>query len=171
MRQVDGAGFGTWPARVLHGDWHPGNLLYRKGEIVAVLDFDSARAEPRIIDVANAALQFSMTTPDPDHPETWPDPLDVSRIRALIRGYDEASGDPIQPAERQVLPWLIIEALILESVVPIAATGRFAQLDGSAFLQMVERKVRWLRPRAARLLESTEGPMESPRLRARQGWR
>ncbi len=41
---------------VIHGDWHPGNLLYRDSAIVAVLDFDSARIEPRIIDVANAAL-------------------------------------------------------------------------------------------------------------------
>ena len=57
----------------------------------------------------------------------------------------------LSPAEREALPWLILEALILESVLPIAATGRFAQLSGSAFLRMVMRKVRWLRPRAKKL--------------------
>ena len=154
--RTEAAGFRTWPVQVIHGDWHPGNLLYRDGRIVAVLDFDSSRVEPRMIDVANAALQCSMTTSDPDHPERWPDHLDVGRIRALLRGYDATSGMPLEPEERDALPWLILEAMILESVLPIAASGRFGPLRGSAFLEMVDRKARWLRPRANRLLECDE---------------
>lgn len=145
------AGIETWPRRVVHGDWHPGNLLFRDGSVVAVLDFDSARMEPRAVDIANAALQFSMTMTDPADPDAWPDHLDAKRIRALLQGYDEASDDPISGAEREALPWLILEALILESILPIAATGRFAQLSGGAFVRMVLRKVRWLRPRASKL--------------------
>jgi Ser/Thr protein kinase RdoA (MazF antagonist) len=155
--RTDAAGIGTWPPRVLHGDWHPGNLLYRDGAVVAALDFDSARIEPRIIDVANAALQFSMRMTKPDDPESWPERLDVRRIRALLRGYNLAASKPVSVDERQTLPWLIIEALILESVLPIAATGRFARLSGSSFLKMVERKVRWLQPRAGKLIEYLEG--------------
>jgi homoserine kinase type II len=150
------AGIAAWPPRVLHGDWHPGNLLYRDRRIVAVLDFDSARIEPRIIDVANAALQFSMRTSDGENPEQWPEALEVKRIRALLAGYDETAEEPISSEERQALPWLILEALIVETVIPIAATGRFAMLKGSSFLGMVERKVRWLRPRAQKLIEFIE---------------
>lgn len=145
------AGLETWPPRVVHGDWHPGNLLFRDGVVVAVLDFDSARMEPRVVDIANAALQFSMTITDPADPDAWPEHLEVKRIRALLQGYDEAADDPVSPAEREALPWLILEALILESILPIAATGRFAQLSGAAFVRMVMRKVRWLRPRASKL--------------------
>lgn len=150
------AGIGNWPRRILHGDWHPGNLLYREGAVVAALDFDSARIEPRIIDIANAALQFSMRMTKPDDPESWPERFEVRRMRALLRGYNHAADEPVSAAERRALPWLIIEALILESVLPIAATGRFARLSGSAFLSMVERKVRWLKPRAGKLAEYLE---------------
>ena len=138
------AGYRQWPPCILHGDWHPGNLIYRDKVVISVLDFDSARMEPRMADVANAALQFSMKMTKPDAPESWPERLDVRRIRALLKGYDLAASKPVSADERQTLPWLIIEALILESVLPIAATGRFARLSGSSFLKMVERKVRCL---------------------------
>jgi homoserine kinase type II len=150
------AGIADFPPCVLHGDWHPGNLLYRDGRIVAVLDFDSARIEPRMVDVANAALQFSMRTSDGEDPEQWPEALEVKRIRALLDGYHESAEEPISETERQSLPWLILEALIVETVIPIAATGRFAMLKGSSFLGMVERKVHWLRPRAKKLIEFIE---------------
>jgi homoserine kinase type II len=154
--RADAAGIGRWPRRILHGDWHPGNLLYRDGAIAAVLDFDSARVEPRMIDLANAALQFSMKMTDPDDPEQWPDALDVKRIRSLLHGYDHAADTPISPEERRALPWLIIEALILESVLPIAATGRFGRLSGAAFLRMIQRKAAWIKPRAGKLIEYLE---------------
>ncbi|MCP3904007.1 MAG: phosphotransferase [Planctomycetes bacterium] len=151
--RAEAAGLGTWPQRAIHGDWHPGNLLFLDGRVVGVIDFDSARMAPRLIDVANGALQFSMIMNDPDEPDRWPDGLDVKRMRALLAGYDHESDAAITPGEREALPWLILEALILESVIPIADTGRFARLDGAAFLRMTERKVRWLKPRTAKLVE------------------
>ncbi|MEC9372251.1 MAG: phosphotransferase, partial [Planctomycetota bacterium] len=56
-RRVDDAGLPDWPRQVIHGDWHPGNMLFRGHEVVGVVDFDSARIGPRVLDVANAALQ------------------------------------------------------------------------------------------------------------------
>lgn len=147
-----------WPIAVIHGDWHPGNLVYRDERIAGVLDFDSARVEPRVMDVANGALQFSMRSAGAGSPETWPDGLDLPRIEALLLGYNRAAAMPLTAGERRALPWLIIEAIIVESVVPIAATGRFGDLDGAAFLEMVERKVRWIAPRAASLAESIDSP-------------
>lgn len=152
-RRVDQAGFRAWPKCVIHGDWHPGNILYRSGVVVGVIDFDSCRLEPRAVDVANAALQFSMLMEASDRPETWPDGLDHNAVRSILLGYDQESGGVLTPGELQAIPWLMIEALIIESVVPIAATGSFARIAGSAFLQMIERKVRWIRPRAAKLVE------------------
>ncbi len=150
-RRVNECGYAEMPKTFVHGDWHPGNLLFRDGEVVAVLDFDSSRIEPRISDIANGALQFSMAVTDDDHPDQWPESLDAGLIRFLVRGYDEVSGAPLSDAERAAIPWLIIEDLIVESVIPIAATGSFARLPGAAFLRMVERKVKWLRPRAQSL--------------------
>lgn len=155
-RRAEDAGLSQWPHSVVHGDWHPGNIIYRDDSVAAVLDFDSARLEPRVIDVANGALQFSMRADVSQDPDSWPDRLDAPRIRALLRGYDQHVHRRVAVDERRALPWLIVEALILESVIPIAATGRFASLSGSAFLRMVERKVRWLRPRSAKLVAYLE---------------
>jgi homoserine kinase type II len=151
--RVDQAGYRAWPASVLHGDWHPGNLLFNGGRITAVLDFDSARLEPRMADVANAALQFSMQMSTSESATTWPEGLDLPLLIAVVRGYDDRVRRTLAPAELDALPWLIIEALITESVLPIAATGSFAHLDGAAFLEMIRRKVLWIGPRAAKLSE------------------
>jgi Ser/Thr protein kinase RdoA (MazF antagonist) len=151
--RVEGLGYPRWKRAILHGDWHPGNLLFRDKAIVGVLDFDSARIEPRIIDLANAGLQFSLQIGEADNPGTWPEGLDAGLMRTVVRGYDQTSGEPLSNAERSAIPWLIIEDLIVESMVPIAATGSFARVPGSSFLGMVERKVRWLRPKAARFSE------------------
>jgi Ser/Thr protein kinase RdoA (MazF antagonist) len=150
-RRANECGFAEMPRIYVHGDWHPGNLLFRDDEIVGVLDFDSARIEPRISDIANGALQFSMEVGEEAHPDDWPESLDAGMMRWVVRGYDQTSGLPLSEAERAAIPWLIIEDLIVESIIPIAATGSFARLPGSSFLKMVERKVKWLRPRAQSL--------------------
>jgi Ser/Thr protein kinase RdoA (MazF antagonist) len=58
--RVEKLGISTWPNQIVHGDWHPGNTLFKDNRIVAVIDYDSARVLPRIIDAANGALQFSI---------------------------------------------------------------------------------------------------------------
>jgi len=87
-----------------------------------------------------------------DDPSKGPRDLDVRRLRRLLRGYGQFSGNTIRPEELAALPWLMTEALVLESVIPIAATGTFGHLSGSKFLQMVEGKVHWMRPRAEKLI-------------------
>lgn len=150
--KVTALGYDHWPKCIVHGDWHPGNLLMQSGKVTAVLDFDSARSAPRMVDVANAALQFSMRAGSLEQPEQWPEGVSHRRIRGLLEGYERQAPEPLTDAERQAVPWLIIEAIIVESVLPIAATGRFAHVAGSRFLSMVHQKVRWLRPRAAKLV-------------------
>lgn len=150
--RVDQGGFRSWPAGIIHGDWHPGNLLYDgNGRVSAVLDFDSARREPPAADLANGALQFSMIYAPQGDPARSPEGLDRERLAALAAGY-RAAGGAVGPEAGAALPWLMIEALVLESVVPIAATGAFCGIPGSSFLQMIEAKVHWIIPRAGELV-------------------
>ncbi len=139
--------------QIVHSDWHPGNMLFRRSRVVAVIDYDAARIQQRIIDVANGALQFSIIGGGDDAAQ-WPNYLDKSRFKRFVRGYDAVN--VLSKAELHVLSSLMIEALIAESVIPIAATGSFARMEGMGFLLMIERKVKWIQEHAQHLEEITE---------------
>jgi Ser/Thr protein kinase RdoA (MazF antagonist) len=131
----------TPDARVTHGDWHPGNMLFKGRRVAVVLDYDSARIAPRVFDVANGMLQFSILRGSGE-PSQWPEFFDESRMRRFLLGY--LSKGRLEEAELLTVPHLMMESLIAESVVPIAATGSFGPLPGFGVLQMVRRKTRWL---------------------------
>ncbi len=148
--KVNEIGLMDWPLQIVHCDWHPGNMLFRNQKVVAVIDYDSARMQQRIIDMANGALQFSIIGGG-DDPSTWPDHVDEVRFQNFIRGYD--SVDMVSVAELQAIPHLMIEAMVAESAFHIAATGSFGRIEGYGFLKMIERKVKWVQEHGDRLLQ------------------
>jgi len=146
--RVEAAGFRDLPVVTVHGNFHPGNLLYAGGRVAAVLDFDSARHEPRIVEVANGMLQFAQPGERGVSPLEWPTKLDRKRFQAFLAGYSEATDAPLSAVERSMLPWLMIEAMVAESIIPVANTGSFADLPAGPFLATVVRKCEWVRERA-----------------------
>ncbi len=152
---ADAEGLNQWPSQVVHADWHPGNLIFAGQQVAAVIDFDAARVRPRVMDVANGALQFSIVGGQEDL-GAWPDAPDEGRFKRFIRGYDAVPGAVLSRAELKILPHLMIEALIAECVIPIALTGRFARSPGATFLEMVERKVRWLQTNAKAMFRAVD---------------
>ncbi|MFB3893534.1 MAG: phosphotransferase [Phycisphaerae bacterium] len=139
--QTNALGLEKWGSQIVHGDWHPGNMLFRDKRVVAVIDYDAARLQQRVIDLANGALQFSILGGGEDA-STWPDYLDESRFKRFMRGYD--SVNVVSKAELKAVPYLMCEAMIAEAVLPIAATGSFGRFQGFSFLQMIDRKVKWI---------------------------
>ncbi len=148
------AGMDAWPMQIVHADWHPGNMLFRSNRVVAVIDYDSTRIQQRVTDVANGALQFSILGGAED-PANWPDYLDETRFKRFIRGYEAAT--PISEGEIQAVPYLMIEALIAEAVLPVAATGSFGRIKGYPFLRTVARKVQWILDHAGDLMAAIRG--------------
>ncbi len=140
----------NWPLQIVHCDWHPGNMLFRNKRVVAVIDYDAARLQQRIIDLANGVLQFSILGGG-DDPSQWPDHVDEARFTQFIRGYDAV--DVISEAEVKAIPWLMIEAMVAESAFHIAATGSFGRIEGVGFLKMIERKVAWVTSHADHLIQ------------------
>jgi homoserine kinase type II len=153
--KVNEIGMPDWPMQIVHSDWHPGNMLFRGPRVVAVIDYDAARLQQRITDVANGALQFSIIGGG-DDPQQWPDYIDESRFKRFLRGYEQVPNTVLSRAELRAIPWLMIEALVAESIIPVANTGSFARMDGVGFLSMVERKVRWLQDRSEHLANVLE---------------
>ncbi len=151
LQAVDQAGWRDAPVQPIHGDWHPGNVLFtpepptqrQPGVVRAVIDFDSSRVEPRLVDVANGLLHFGMRSEAGTSPANWPPSLSGERVRAFLVGWIEAAGPPL-PHEPAMLAPLMIEGLIAESIVPIARNGTFARVPGGPFLQMVRRKAIWI---------------------------
>jgi Ser/Thr protein kinase RdoA (MazF antagonist) len=140
-RHVNKCGFAMWRKQMTHGDWHQGNMLFAQNKVVAVLDFDSMKSAPIVMDIANGILHFSMATGKPN-PIDWPDYLDQAKLVQFLNGYRQAG--IITDDELAALPDLMIESLIAEAVMPIAATGKFANLNGLDFLKMIDRKCRWV---------------------------
>ena len=148
--RVNRLGLPNWPLQIVHCDWHPGNMLFRNQRVVAVIDYDAARIQQRVIDLANGVMQFSIIGGGED-PDTWPDHLDESRFQRFLRGYDAVH--LISTAELRAVPWLMIEAMVVESAFHIAATGSFGHIEGFGFLKMIERKVQWIVQNMDRLVE------------------
>ena len=147
--KVNDHGYLDWTSQIVHADWHPGNMLFRDNVVRAVIDYDSLRLLPPVTDLANGALQFSILG-GPIDPLQWPAHLDEDRLRRFLLGYEGSV--TTQPKASRALPWLMIEALIAEAVVPIAATGSFGRLEGFRFLKMIRRKVAWLEQHGERLI-------------------
>lgn len=149
--QVNRLGYPKWDQQVVHGDWHPGNMLFSQSKIVAVLDFDSIKVAPPITDLANAMLQFSIVGGRPN-PADWPDYFDRDKLIQILTGYCRLR--PLDPDKLNCLVDLMIETMIAEAVLPIAATGFFGHLHGLEFLKMILRKAKWLDARRKELSEA-----------------
>ena len=150
--QVNQRGLTQWPEQIVHSDWHPGNVLFRKNKVIAVIDYDCARISNRITDVANGVLQFSIIASG--DPASWPEHLDEERFHAFISGYQSIAS--LSEEEKQCLSPLMAEALIAECVSPIAATGSVGRWTGFRVLKMVRRKLAWLEQHADRLLHELD---------------
>jgi len=140
-QKVQEIGLGGWPKQIVHGDWHPGNMLFRDRHVVAVIDYDAARVQQRVIDFANGVLQFSILGGGED-PTKWPAYVDMTRFKRFMLGSH--SVNVITKQEMQCVPHLMCEAMIAEGVLPIAATGSFGRIKGYPFLKMIEQKINWI---------------------------
>jgi len=47
---------------ICHGDFHPGNLLAKDGEVTAILDWSTCRIGDPVMDVASTLVVFNAAT-------------------------------------------------------------------------------------------------------------
>ena len=132
----------------MHGDTHPGNVIFDAGRVRAIIDFDGVRSDHRVCEAANALVHFGNSPIAAVPQERWQAELDLRRIAALSDGLGRGMGMALVSQERDALPWLMIESCTLESIVPIARSGRFAHLRADGFLTFIERKTAWIESNA-----------------------
>ncbi len=139
--RVNQFGFDSWDEQIVHGDWHPGNMLFADDKVAAVLDFDSVKIAPPITDLANAMLQFSLVGGRPN-PKDWPGYLNQNKLVWFLKGYKKVIS--LNKNMITAIIDLMIETIIAEAVLPVATTGFFGNMEGRDFLNMIHRKADWI---------------------------
>ena len=86
---------------VLHGDAAPYNCVFRGGEPVAWIDFDTARPGPRLYDVAYSAYRFCLIR----------EPLGALSAQDAERVLEFADAYGLNGEEKTRLPGAIVERL------------------------------------------------------------
>jgi Ser/Thr protein kinase RdoA (MazF antagonist) len=126
---------------LVHGDWHPGNLVFWGDVPVAVCDFDHARLGSRTRELAQGLTQFSLRRGQPGEPlERWSAEADLDRLAAHWRGYAAGQADGVDPAAAiGLMPGVLMdEALAASDPDP-------------RMVWTVLRKAQWLEDRAAEI--------------------
>lgn len=128
------------PARMVHGDWHPGNVIFRGDVPVAVCDFDNVRLGSGERELAQGLAQFSLVRGEAGEPAArWAAAADVERIAAHWTGYVRTNG-AVPDAGRVVglMPGVLMEEALGSSNPEI--------------VWAVLRKAQWLEDRHAEIV-------------------
>lgn len=81
------------PQQLLHGDYHPGNLVMAEGRVAAVLDWEAIRSDAVLLEVAAGLLAFGMRSHASGRPRA-----DLACVGAFAGAYRDAGGVRL-PAE------------------------------------------------------------------------
>ena len=136
------------PTGLLHGDWHPGNLLFHDDGVAGVFDFDGVHPGPLAADLAQALAQFSMVR-ETGGPDAWADEPDLPMLGCVWRGYHDAGGPLLLPPD--AAGPLIARSLAVEWAQSAAAGLLGAPPQAIAMLDAVCRKGVWALNHAAEI--------------------
>ena len=129
---------------ILHGDFHPGNILFGAGTPVAMLDFDSTRLDRTIFDIANASLQFSIPSLGQKPVSHWDTTLNMQLIESFLSGYSLVEQSLLNVSECRAFTALMIEATIAEAIPRIALSGTWEGLSGIDVLRFIALRAEWI---------------------------
>lgn len=106
----------------VHGDWHPGNLIYHatlSSRVVGLVDFDTARLGRVIEDAAVGALQAALRPRGgPLRARDGSFRIDPDRFLGFCAGVRSAGG---RLSDLEAVPPLVGATLIAEAVGPVAS--------------------------------------------------
>ena len=126
------------PPAIVHGDWHPGNMIFRADTLVAVCDFDNTRMGSRERELAQGLMHASLVTPKPGQTASQT-PAEPSRERltAFWSGFRQQNGQ----GNPRTIAGLMPVAMVDEA---LASVGPQLGEQHLPLLTAVWRKAQWL---------------------------
>lgn len=134
----------------VHGDFTPGNVLFRGERVQGIFDFDWATITSRVWDVARGILHFAFrrrTPLDPDDIRSLTEAMtpDLERACDFVETYTSVA-PPLNRGERAILPLFIREALLCMRIggmrkLPEAERLDYAVRDMEPLLDWMETAV------------------------------
>ena len=117
---------------IVHGDWHPGNMIFDGPEIIAICDFDNCRLGSRDRELAQALVYLSMKRPNADQ---IPEDASMEHLLAVWKGYIEQFGTSPNPR----LIGSLLPAVLIDEALAGGTAGRLGPLVVAAI-----KKACWL---------------------------
>jgi len=139
------------PHLVIHGDYYAGNLLFAGDRIVGVVDWDKARWQPRVVELAESLIYFA--SPRPGHLKqlVYPGIPDREAFACFLQTY--ASVVAPHGSERRALPdyirciWLQVSLQRLAEKGPRPPQAAEALQEVLALGDWAERLGEWANAR------------------------
>ena len=132
---------------LVHGDWHPGNMIFVGDTLVAVCDFDNTRIGSRDRELAQSLVHASIIAPKPGQPAgEVPAEPDAVRLTSFWNGYCQAGGN----ANVRTIIWLMPGVMIDEA---LASLGSNPSEQHGAMLSAIWRKAAWIDQNQTRLID------------------
>ena len=103
LRELSRLGYGELSDTFVHCDYHHDNLLFSRGELSGLLDFDLLHRDARVVDIAWAIVLDCLEPPAHNA-------ISPKSVEAFVGGYHEASA--MDESERSLIVPLIRAALI-----------------------------------------------------------
>jgi len=94
----------------VHGDFHPGNLKFKDGEITGLFDFDWTKMDARCFDVALAITYFCTTWKGERDGD-----LQLNKATTFLEGYQETLAPSLGLPPLNQSEWIYLPAMIKAS--------------------------------------------------------
>ena len=132
LEQPDGA---SLPRLVIHGSCRVASFIFVNGRVAAMLDYDNAYPDVRVLDVAIGILSFALVRPDKTS-------LDRRRALAFMRAYHHA--DPLTAEEQALLPWYMRARIVKRELMRYTNFVRRPTADREAKLERAVARLDWI---------------------------
>ncbi len=145
-----------FPTTVIHGDWHPGNVLMGTDRVAGVIDFESACMEQRISDLANGLLQFTCAREVGTPVAAWPTAVELKLFESMVGGYKLVARNSPCAREIACIPSLMIEALAVETAITLRRKGQLRSRTPGDVLPWIVQRLEWIDQHRQELIDVCE---------------